>query len=78
LNRLGRILHYTTNHFWVIRAENPAGPGTPALDKQLKQVGTVQEIIGPVKQPYLTIKPSVADPATYKGQILYAESGPRR
>lgn len=78
MNRLGRVLHYSTNHLWVVRSENPAAPGTPALDKQLKPVGTVQDVIGPVKQPYLTIKPTVPNPKAYAGQVLYAESHPRR
>jgi rRNA processing protein Gar1 len=76
LNRLGRVLHYTPNHLWVVRAENPASPGTVALDRKLKPVGTVQELIGPVKQPYLTVKPTVPNPAGYAGQTLYAENKP--
>lgn len=78
MNRLGTILHHTPNHLWVIRAENPAPPGTAALDRQLKPVGTVQELIGPVKQPYLTVKPTVPNPAGYTGQTLYAENKPRK
>jgi RNA-binding protein len=73
LNRLGRVLHLSANRFWVLQVENPARLGTTALDSRLKPVGTVQETIGPVRKPYLTVRPTVPNPDAYVGQVLYAE-----
>ncbi len=46
--------------------------GITAYDEDLRKIGIVIEIFGPVKQPYISIKPSVLKPDAYVGKILYS------
>ena len=54
-----------------MRAENIAFPGDIVVDKSLKRVGSVLDLFGPVKKPYIAVKPIKASSEDYTGQILY-------
>lgn len=43
------------------------------MSQDLKRVGTVFDVFGPVDNPYISVKPSVRDPSHYVGQLLYVE-----
>jgi len=71
LKRLGKVLHVSSSKRLVIVAEANIPIGTQVFDSKLKVVGSVADIFGPVKKPYVTVKPSVDKPEQYVGQILY-------
>jgi len=72
LFRLGEVLHFSTSKHLVIRAKSLPRLGTIAYDENLQKIGIVVEIFGPVKQPYISVKPSVSKPNSYVGKILYS------
>ena len=48
------------------------------MDQDLKDIGTVFDVFGPVGNPYVSVKPSVRDPSRYVGQLLYVEEKTER
>lgn len=62
----------------ILKAEFTPRIGDEILDKKLRKVGVVFDIFGPVKSPYVSVKPQVKDPTKFVGQILYARVDYRR
>jgi len=65
LQRLGAALHVTPSRNLIARLEQ-AGEipqiGSTVLDENLKPIGRIFDIIGPVSHPYVSIRPTVKDP----------------
>ena len=71
MKRLGRVLHLSNNNNLILRTKIQIKPQTIVLDDQLNHVGKINDVFGPVTNPYIAIKPSVKNPNKYVGQILY-------
>jgi RNA-binding protein len=71
LKRLGRVLHLSNNNNLILRTKIQIKPQTIVLDDQLNHIGKINDVFGPVTNPYIAIKPSVKNPNKYVGQILY-------
>lgn len=52
--------------------------GSVIFSQDLKNVGKVFDVFGPVKNPYISVRPNVRDPNNYVGQLLYVEEGLER
>lgn len=55
----------------MLKVEVPAKIGAKVVDEKLKHVGTVFDVFGPVSEPYITVKPSIQDPAGLVNHMLY-------
>lgn len=53
----GKVLH-TTSRGLVVRADQAPKMGQTALDSSGEYLGRVSDIFGPVKSPYVVIKPA--------------------
>jgi RNA-binding protein len=71
LQRLGRATNVTPSRNLVIKAENPPKIGAEVVDENLKVVGKVFDIIGPVSSPFAVVKPNVSEPANLVNKPLY-------
>ncbi len=71
LQRLGRVLSVTPSQNIVLKLEKPPKIGAPVIDENLKIVGRIFDIIGPVSSPYAVIKPSVKNPEKLANRQLY-------
>ena len=71
--RLGKVMHLSKSGNLILRLETSRFPatGSNVCDYKLSRVGTVNEILGPVKNPYLSVHPSVESPAKLAGRVLY-------
>lgn len=70
--RLGPVIHKSRgSNNLILRAENIAYPGEIVVDKSLKKVGSVLDLFGPVKNPYIAVRPFKVNPDEYVGQTLY-------
>ncbi len=72
--RLGKVLHITKRGSLILRVKKipPMGPNAVVLNTSAKRVGIVQDVFGPVKNPYVSIKPDDKERATrLVGQVLY-------
>ncbi|TFG26363.1 H/ACA RNA-protein complex protein Gar1 [Candidatus Thorarchaeota archaeon] len=74
LRRLGKVLHISTRGSIIIRTEKtpPVGDKSLVMDKNAQEVGTIIDVFGPVKYPYISIKPKRGyDTKKLVGQMLY-------
>lgn len=76
MKRLGTVLHMTRNGYIVARLEKEEAEKLPPLnvpvyDRDLKKIGTLLDIIGPVKNPYAVVKPANKEIKVYEGEPLY-------
>jgi RNA-binding protein len=55
----------------VVKTEKPPKIGTEVVDENLKVVGKVFDIIGPVSSPYAVVKPSIREPAKIVNRPVY-------
>ena len=71
MQRLGRVLNVTPSQNVVVKVDKPPKLGAAVIDENLKAVGRIFDIIGPVSSPYAVIKPSVKDPEKLANRQLY-------
>jgi RNA-binding protein len=71
LQRLGKVLHVTPSQNIVVKADKPPKIGSAVVNENLKIVGKVFDVIGPVSSPYAVVKPAVKDPEKLTAKQLY-------
>jgi RNA-binding protein len=71
LQRLGKSLHVTPSQNVVVKADKTPRIGSAVVDENLKVVGKVFDVIGPVSSPYAVVKPAVKEPAKLTDKQLY-------
>jgi len=78
MKRLGRVSHYAKQGFLILRSSWVPSLNSHVYDKNLKLVGIVKDVFGPLRAPYVAIKPSIKKPQSYVGEILYVSSDEKR
>ncbi|MEM2336741.1 MAG: Gar1/Naf1 family protein [Candidatus Bathyarchaeia archaeon] len=71
LIRLGRVLHISPNKNVIVKVENTPKIGETVVDENLRHVGDVFDIFGPVSSPYVAVKPKIAKPEVLVNKMLY-------
>jgi RNA-binding protein len=71
LQRLGRVSSLTPSQNIVVKLDKTPKIGAPVVDENLKTVGKVFDIIGPVSSPYAVVKPTVRELDKLAGKQLY-------
>jgi RNA-binding protein len=71
LQKLGRVRALTPSKNIIVKTEKAPKIGAEVVDENLKVVGKVFDIIGPVSAPYSVVKPTVKEPATLLSKPLY-------
>ena len=71
LQRLGRVLNVTPSQNVVVKTDKPPKIGLTVVDENLKVVGKVFDIIGPVSSPYAVVKPTIKEPGKLTNKQLY-------
>jgi len=73
MRRLGKVLHLSKSGNLILRLEPNLVPtiGTQVCDYKLRSIGQVNNVLGPVKNPYVSIKPASSVDGTLVGRILY-------
>jgi RNA-binding protein len=71
LQRLGYVLHISSSKNLILRAEKPPKINDKVVDENLKSVGTVFDVFGPVSSPYVAVRPSVERPQRFMNHVLY-------
>ena len=78
LQRLGRVLNVTPSRSLVVKTEKTPRMGLAVIDENLKVVGKVFDIIGPVSSPYAVVRPAVKEPEKLVNRQLYVLPSERR
>ncbi len=71
MQRLGLVLHISPSRNIIAKAENTPRIGQTVVDENLKPVGKVFDILGPVSAPYVAIRPSVSDITKLVSKTVY-------
>ena len=71
MQRLGRVLNVTPSQNVVVKTDKTPSIGSTVVDENLKVVGKVFDIIGPVSSPYAVVKPAIKEPEKLTNKQLY-------
>ena len=71
LQRLGKALNVTPSQNIVVKTDKTPKIGSTVVDENLKVVGKIFDLIGPVPSPYAVIKPAVKEPEKLTSKQLY-------
>jgi len=71
LQRLGKVLNVTPSQNVVVKIDKTPQIGSAVVDENLKVVGKVFDIIGPVSSPYAVVKPTIKEPGKLTNKQLY-------
>lgn len=75
MNRLGTVTHVSGSRKLILRTKVRVRPGTPVVNEDLRPVGKVFDVFGPVNNPYVAVVPAVSDLKTLVGRPLYIVGG---
>jgi RNA-binding protein len=71
LQKLGRVRALTPSKNIIVKTEKVPKIGSEVVDENLKIVGKVFDIIGPVSAPYAVVRPIVSEPAKLVNKPVY-------
>jgi RNA-binding protein len=71
LRRLGKVLHVTPSQNIVVKTDKPPKIGSTVVNENLKLVGKIFDVTGPVSSPYAIVKPSIKEPERLTAKQLY-------
>ena len=71
MQRLGKVMSVTPSQNLVVRTEKAPKIGAAVVDENLKVIGKVFDVIGPVSSPYAIIRPTVKQPEQLSNRQLY-------
>ncbi len=71
LQKLGRVRALTPSKNIIVKTEKSPKIGSEVVDENLKVVGKVFDIIGPVSSPYAVVKPTVKEPTKLLNRPVY-------
>jgi RNA-binding protein len=71
LQRLGRVLHVSPSRNVIIKIENIPRVGETVVDENLKTIGKIFDIFGPVSSPYASVKLTIREPEKLADKVLY-------
>jgi len=61
-----------------VKIENIPKIGETVVDENLKPVGKISDIFGPVSSPYASVKPTLREPEKLTNKMLYVLPSKRR
>jgi RNA-binding protein len=71
INKLGVVLHVSGSRKLILRTKIRVKTGTKVLDEELRPVGRVFDVFGPVKNPYVSVESTTDKSEYYVGCFLY-------
>lgn len=71
MQRIGIVLHISSSKKAIIKAENLPRIGDKVVDENLKHVGNVFDVFGPISSPYVAVKASIEKPNILINKFLY-------
>ena len=71
MQRLGLVLHLSPSRNIIVKVENCHKIGETVVDENLRPVGKIFDIFGPVSSPYAAVRPTTSDPEKLVNQKLY-------
>ena len=77
LRRIGKVLHLARSGELVLKSDSGFAPriGDRAYGPDLREVGVVSDVFGPVAAPYVAVRPLIDEPSRLVGKALYVRRG---
>ncbi|MFW9850813.1 MAG: H/ACA ribonucleoprotein complex subunit GAR1 [Candidatus Thorarchaeota archaeon] len=74
MRRLGKVLQVTKSASLIVQTDKTPPLGAKVVDKKAQRVGKIQDVFGPVKNPYISIRfhsKSSEEAGKLLGQMVY-------
>lgn len=71
MNKLGIVLQVSGSRKLILRTKIKVKVGVQVLNEELKPIGRIFDIFGPVKNPYVSVKPIIDELERYVGRPIY-------
>ena len=71
-------LHVSPSRNIIVKVENIPRIGETVVDEDLKPIGKISDVFGPVSSPYVAVKPTIREPKKLVNKILYVSPLKRR
>ncbi|MHA2423745.1 MAG: H/ACA ribonucleoprotein complex subunit GAR1 [Candidatus Thorarchaeota archaeon] len=74
MRRLGKVIQVTKGVSLIVQTDKTPPIGAKVVDKKAQPVGKIQDVFGPVKNPYIAIRfrsKSLEDAEKLLGQMVY-------
>ncbi len=71
LQHLGRVLHVSVSRNLILKAKLQPKIGDKVVDENLRYIGSVFDVFGPVSSPYVSVKPIITEPQRLIKSTLY-------
>ncbi len=71
LQKLGKARALTPSKNIIVKTEQAPKIGAEVIDENLRVIGKVFDIVGPVSSPYAIVRPTVSEPVKLVNKPLY-------
>lgn len=71
MQRLGVAVHVSKSGYIVVQLSRVPRIGDKVYDQNLKRIGVVKDVVGPVSNPFALVKPEKPHPLDVSGKPLY-------
>lgn len=78
MQRLGLVLHTSPSRNMILKVDRIPKIGDTVVDENLKLVGKVFDILGPVSSPYVAVRPAIHSPEKMVNKPVYVVPSERR
>lgn len=78
MQRLGRVLHISKNLNTIVKVKNVPKIGAKVVDENLKTVGKILDVFGPVSSPYASVRPRIHKSKKSTAKTLYVLPSKRK
>ncbi|MBT8171676.1 Gar1/Naf1 family protein [Candidatus Bathyarchaeota archaeon] len=72
MHRIGHVLHVSNTKNMILKVENIPHIGDDVINEKLDIVGTVFDVFGPTRSPYVAVKPKNHNPEKFVNDLLYS------
>jgi RNA-binding protein len=79
MKKLGKISHISNKGKIILRSDQTPGFGLPVFNENKKRIGIIQDVFGPTKKPYITVKVYAKNANNLEkrvGETLFVSSKP--
>ena len=71
MQKLGKVRALTPSKNIIVKTEQAPKIGAEVVDENLKIIGRVFDVVGPVSSPYAVVKPTVDEPVKLLNKPVY-------
>ena len=81
MKKLGKISHISNRGRMIVRSNQTPGFGLAVFLKDKKKIGTINDVFGPTKEPYISVKLYAKNSKNLEyrvGETIYVSTKPNK